>query len=66
LVPDTQAAIALLDRFVTYYSLILIGIPVYILSLRSFVAPTGEARLANAEAEPVPVTRPPSVSSRAD
>ncbi|HWV36798.1 MAG TPA: flippase-like domain-containing protein [Thermomicrobiales bacterium] len=66
LVPDTQAAIALLDRFVTYYSLILIGIPVYILSLRSFVAPTGEARLTNAEAEPVPVTRPPSVSSRAD
>ena len=34
---DSAAAVAFLDRFVTYFSVILIGIPLYILSLRSTV-----------------------------
>ncbi|MGC4105948.1 MAG: lysylphosphatidylglycerol synthase transmembrane domain-containing protein [Thermomicrobiales bacterium] len=34
---DSAAAVALLDRFVTYFSVIIIGIPMYILTLRSAV-----------------------------
>ncbi|MGN6483116.1 MAG: lysylphosphatidylglycerol synthase transmembrane domain-containing protein [Thermomicrobiales bacterium] len=35
---DSAAAVALLDRFVTYFSVIIIGIPLYLLALRSTVA----------------------------
>lgn len=34
---DSAAAVALLDRFVTYFSLIIIGVPLYLLMLRSTV-----------------------------
>lgn len=37
---DSAAAVALLDRFVTYFSLILIGIPLYLISFRSTMATT--------------------------
>jgi uncharacterized protein (TIRG00374 family) len=34
----SAAAVALLDRFVTYFSLIIVGIPLYLISLRSTIS----------------------------
>jgi len=35
---DSAAAVALLDRFVTYFSVIIIGVPLYLIALRTTVA----------------------------
>lgn len=54
---DAAAAVALLDRFVTYFSVIIVGVPLYLIALRSTVV------VKQPEPDPVADGRPDAIST---